>query len=101
MVKPVRVESDYDLFANHQSRSRAAAIFINQILDGGRVGVDVAFLESNSSSREVGRGGAARWSTGLGEDDDLGRGCQKSFPPRVFGLPAELRPYFSSTYSMS
>lgn len=72
MVEPVRIESDHYFLAHHNRRRRTAAIFINQVLNRGGIAVDITFLVSKPSLREVGRSNVARRSAGLGEDDNLG-----------------------------
>ena len=71
MVETLGVESHHHLVSDHDGWGGTAAIFINQFLHRGLITADIAVFVRDSSLREVGLYCLARWSAGLGEDDDF------------------------------
>ena len=73
LFETLGIEADHDFIINNERGSRAALVLADQVVDGIGIAAYVALFESNSSLREVGRGGMARRSTGLGEHNDVVR----------------------------
>ena len=69
-VHTERIESDNYFFSDHNGGSGIAAVSAHHFEHGRLVMAHVAFFVDDTSRREVGLNKLARWSTGLGEEEN-------------------------------